>query len=362
MEKDKKQKEEEHFHGIAKKAGLPPGALIYVGKKGDFKPALEAISYTEENFSKSQPFTAQDVKAALDNPGITWITLYGIHEAGLVAEMGEIFDLHPLLLEDILDTTQRPTSELFEDYIFISLKMMSWDKKTKTIHSEQLSIVLRENCVVLFEEKPGDIYGGLRERIELGKGLLRSKKADYLMYRLIDDTVDQYFVIGEKLHVKVERLENEILLQPQEHHMKELMALKKQLMRLRRSILPLRDNVHIIERSNHKLISPDTAPYLHDVSDHVKEVIEMLDMYRESVTNLMDLHMSTTSNQMNQVMKVLTVIATTFIPLTFIVGIYGMNFNNMPELSSPYGYFIVWAIMIAVAGGLIYYFKRKKWL
>ena len=181
------------------------------------------------------------------------------------------------------------------------------------------------------------------------------------MYRLIDDAVDQYFVIGEKLHIKIERLETEILLQPEEHHMKELMALKKQLMRLRRSILPLRDNVLIIERSNHKLISEDTAPYLRDVSDHVKEVIEMLDMYRESVTNLMDLHMSTTSNQMNQVMKVLTVIATTFIPLTFIVGIYGMNFTNMPELTNPYGYFIVWGIMIAVGAGLIIYFKRKKW-
>lgn len=357
-----KKKDDEHFLGSAKKAGLPPGALIYVGKRGNFTPALDAISYSPESFSRSQPLTPSDVRDTLKSEHITWITLYGIHEAGLVAEMGDILQLHPLLLEDILDTTQRPTSELFEDYIFLSLKMMSWQKKTRTINSEQLSIVLSHNSIVIFEEKPGDIYEGLRDRIEKGKGLIRSKKADYLMYRLIDDAVDQYFIIGEKLQLKIEKLETEILVQPEEKHMPELLALKKQLMRLRRSILPLRDNVSLIERSKHKLISEDTAPYLSDVSDHVKEVIEMLDMYRESVTNLMDLHMSTTSNQMNQVMKVLTVIATTFIPLTFIVGIYGMNFTEMPELSNPYGYGIVWLVMIAVAAGLIFYFKRKKWL
>ncbi|MDG1260587.1 MAG: magnesium/cobalt transporter CorA [Flavobacteriales bacterium] len=357
-----KKQDEEHFLGSAKKAGLPPGALIYVGKKGNFTPALDAISYTTDNFSRSRPLTPADVKHILKNDGTTWITLYGIHEAGLVAEMGEILQLHPLLLEDILDTTQRPTSELFEDYIFLSLKMMSWQKKSKTIQSEQLSIVLSRNSLVIFEEKPGDIYENLRERIEKGKGILRSKKADYLMYRLIDDVVDQYFIIGEKLQLKIEHLESEILVRPEEAQMHQLLALKKQLMRLRRTILPLRDNVTLIERSNHKLISKDTPPYLRDVSDHVKEVIEMLDMYRESVTNLMDLHMSTTSNQMNQVMKVLTVIATTFIPLTFIVGIYGMNFTNMPELSNPYGYATVWLVMIVVAAGLIAYFRKKKWL
>jgi magnesium transporter len=362
MNDNHKKLSQDGVHGGARKAGLPPSSLVYVGNAYDFTAHLEAIVYDSNSCTETAAKNAFDAKSLIPEKGVAWITLYGIHDVDMVSEIGKEFKVHSLLLEDILDTTQRPTSEVFDDHIYFSLKMLSWDDHKKNLHFEQVSLILGERYVILFQEKPGDIYDGIRERLRTGKGIIRGKSADFLVYRLIDTLVDQYFIVAEKLHERIESLEGEILKQPDSSHMQRLLKTKKQLMRLRRSIVPLRENVASLERSSHRLIEADTMPYIRDVSDHIKEVIEMLDMYRETVTSLIDMYMTSSSNQMNQVMKVLTVISTIFIPLTFITGLYGMNFENMPKLKWKYGYFAVWGIIVLATGGLLYYFRRKTWL
>ena len=346
----------------SKKAGLPPGTLVYIGREVDFKPELEILSYTHETAEIHKPLTPAEAKAVALSEGVAWVTLFGIHDVEMVGQMGKEFGIHALILEDILDTTQRPTSEVFEDSLFFSLKMHKLSAKKGGFLTEQISVVLRDGQVLLFQQRPGDIYDGIRQRILAGKGVIRKKGADFLVYRLIDTVVDQYFVIAEALAEKIERLETEIIQAPEETQMTRLLKLKKQLLKLRRNIVPLKDNVGLLERSQHRMIKDETLPYLKDVSDHIKEVIEMLDLHRETVTGLIDLYMSTTNNQMNEVMKVLTVITSIFIPLSFIAGIYGMNFVNIPELSHPNGYFILWGAMGAVTLLLLIYFRRKKWL
>lgn len=352
--------DDEGIVGGARKAGLPPDTLVYVGKAEAFKPQFEVVQFGPSSAQVLKPKKVVDVKTHADNEEVAWVTLFGLHKTALVAEMGEAFKIHHLLLEDVLDTTQRPTSEVFPHQLFFSLKMVQWKKKN--LHYEQISIVLSDRKVILFQERPGDIFDGIRQRIVQGKGVIRHRGADYLLYRLIDTVVDQYFLIAEQLSSRIEKLEAEVLQDPQEAHMNRLIKTKKQLLKLRRTILPLRDNVGRIERQQHDLILEETRPYFRDVSDHINEVIEMLDMYRETVTSLIDLYMSSASNQMNQVMKVLTVIATIFIPLTFIVGIYGMNFEHMPELHYKWAYPTVWVVMIVISVGLLVFFRKKKWI
>lgn len=352
--------DDEGIVGGARKAGLPPDALVYVGKTEAFKPKFEVIQFSAQHAEVLKPKVVEEVKKHAENEACAWVTLFGLHKTELVAQMGDAFNIHHLLLEDILDTTQRPTSEVYPHQLFVSLKMVQWKKKN--LHYEQISIVLADRQVVLFQERPGDIFDGIRQRIVQGKGVIRHRGADYLLYRLIDTVVDQYFLIAEQLSTRIERLETEVLQDPLETHMNRLIKTKKQLLKLRRTILPLRDNVARIERQQHDLIREETRPYFRDVGDHINEVIEMLDMYRETVTSLIDLYMSSASNQMNQVMKVLTVIATIFIPLTFIVGIYGMNFDHMPELHYKYGYPAVWVVMIVISVGLLIFFRKKKWI
>ena len=348
--------------GGVKKAGLPPDALVFVGKAGDFKPELEAIVYNSERAEQFNPKSVDEARKIADHEGVSWVTLFGVHDADLVGEMGNAFNIHSLLLEDILDTTQRPTSEVFEDSLFFSLKMLKWEEDKKHIRFEQVSVVLAEHVVLLFQEQPGDIFDGIRQRILTGKGVIRSKGADFLVYRLIDTVVDQYFITAEHIAQRIEKLEMEIMREPNAMHMTRLLKIKKQLLRLRRSIVPLRDNVSLLERSQHRFIHRSTLPYIRDVGDHIKEVIEMLDMYRETVTSLIDLYMTSTNNQMSQVMKVLTVITSIFIPLSFIAGVYGMNFEYMPELQQKYGYFWLWGVMALITIAMLLFFRRKKWL
>ncbi|WP_306639895.1 magnesium/cobalt transporter CorA [Sanyastnella coralliicola] len=348
--------------GGAQKAGLPPGALVFIGKPQNFEPHLEVITYTSEGAQQHEIATVSEAAELAKTEGVAWVTLFGIHKAEIVGEMGKNFGIHALMLEDILDTTQRPTSEVFGNLLFFSLKMLQWSETRRGITFEQVSFVLGPGHVLLFQDRPGDIFDGLRNRIISGKGQLRQRKGDFLVYRMIDTVVDQYFVAAEKIADRIERLEADIMREPREVHMSRLMKMKKQLLQMRRTIIPLRDNVGLLERSQHPLISPETLPYLRDVNDHIKEVIEMLDMYRETVTGLIDLYMSRTSNKMNEVMKVLTVVTSIFIPLSFFTGVYGMNFDNIPELHEKYGYFILWGVMISITIGMLIFFRRKKWL
>jgi magnesium transporter len=346
---------------VTAKAGLPPGSLIYVGHEHDFATSIEAIEFSTEFFSRAKSEEINELKTTQTDTTL-WMSVFGLHDVDRIEAIGQRFHLHHLLLEDVLNTAQRPTADLYDDTFFMSMKMVYWDEATKSVRSEHISAVLQAQLVILFQEKPGDIFDELRSRIENGKGVIKSRGADYLYYRIMDTAVDQYFVIIEKLHQRVERIEADILKKPDQRQMARLISLKKQILHLRGTIVPLRDHLALLERVDRSILKKETLPYLSDLSAHVKEVIDSMDLERETIMGLIDLYLSASGQQMNNVMKVLTVISTIFIPLTFIVGIYGMNFDHMPELHHAYAYPIVWGIMIGLTAGLLLLFRRKGWL
>lgn len=346
----------------ASKVGLPPGSLVYTGSAGGFDPVIEQISFNTEHFKRLSRVEKDALNLGDDKHTVQWITLFGIHQNDPVEHLGKLLGLHPLLLEDVLNVAQRPNAELYEDTFFLSLKMLRWDEQARKIHREHLSMVLQEGKVVLFQEVQGDIFDDIRQRLELGKGLIRMRGADYLFYRLIDTCVDEFFPVLEHYTRRLLKLESEILSDPIPAHMTKLVNIKKQLLSLRADMLPLRDHVTLFERLDRSILHKDTVPYIRDLASHIREVIETIDLQRETVAGLIDLYMSASNQQLSNVMRVLTVIATIFIPLTFVVGIYGMNFDHMPELHTKWGYPMVWAVMILITLGLLLFFKRKKWL
>src|SRR3989344_6762782 len=263
-------------------------------------------------------------------------------------------------MEDIAHTMQRPKKEDFENYIYIVVKMLHFD--ADAVDVEQVSLILGENFVISFQEREGDVFDAVRERIRSGKGVIREKGADYLTYRLLDALVDNYFVILEKVGDSIESLESELLTNPTLGTLKKINSLKRELIFLRKSVWPLREVVGGVEKGESRLIKKGTLIYFRDVYDHTIQIIEAVETFRDMLSGMTDLYLSTVSNRMNEIMKVLTIIATIFIPLTFVVGVYGMNFQYMPELSWKYGYFLVLALMLAIFGGMMLYFRGKKWL
>jgi magnesium transporter len=343
------------------KAGLPPGALVHIGKHKNSKISIDIIEFDEKNY---QEFIAENVEDSFkfkDTEKVAWINVNGLNDVDAIAKIGAHFQLHPLLLEDVLNTNHRPKMEEFEDSIFITLKMLGVSKNNDAIISEQVSFVLTRNWVISFQELKGDIFDGLRERIKEAKGNVRYKGVDYLLYRLIDTIVDNYFFVTEYLSEKIEVLEEKVLIHPERDTLVEIQRLKKQLIDLRKVVSPLRDTIGTLHKDT-DLIKEETRRYLRDVYEHIIQVNESIDSQRDLLASIMDLYLSGVSNKMNQVMQLLTIISTIFIPLTFIAGIYGMNFAFMPELQYKYGYFIVWGIMLIIFALMIYFFRRKKWL
>lgn len=345
----------------SKKIGLPPGSLVYIGHNPGFEPYIEHYAFDAHQAVSHSYLKTSDVKPD-NNPEQThWITLFGVHEASVIEHIGQTFQLHHLLLEDVLNTTQRPTAELYDDTLFASMKMVAWDAHRNRFTEEHISMVLKGNTVLLFQERPGDVLDDIRQRIETGKGVLRSRGADYLFYRILDAVVDHYYLIGEQLNDLVEKLENDILMKPRQTQMRQLLLYKKMLLNLRTIAAPMRDHVALTERLDRSIVKKETLPYLRDLNAHVKEVIEIIDVSREAANGLIDLYLSASNQQLNQVIRLLTVISTIFIPLTFIVGVYGMNFK-MPEYESPYGYPIVWGVMVAIALLLLIVFRKRRWI
>ncbi|QCX38505.1 magnesium/cobalt transporter CorA [Aureibaculum algae] len=346
----------------SKKAGLPPGSITYIGKERSEAAILEMISYNPQELSKVKYDTCAELHKYMQPNSVNWINVDGIHNYQLINEFHDIFKLDNLLLEDVSNTNQRPKVEEYENYLFLSLKMLRYDEVEKTIDSEQISLVLSKDYVISFQEKTGDVFGHIRERIEAPKGQIRSKKNDYLFYSLIDSIVDNYFIAIENIGNDLEDLEDEIFNDPSQKSLQKIHAYKNVLLVLRRSIYPLRESVNKLLRDNDKFISPRNIKYFNDVHDHTIQIIDILESYRDVVSGLKDSYLSSLSLKMNQVMQVLTIMATIFIPLTFIAGIYGMNFETIPELKWEYGYYYFWAISIAIGIGLLFYFKKKKWL
>jgi magnesium transporter len=346
----------------SKKTGLPPGTPVYVGERKDEKVRISVMDYDELKYQEKEVKDVEECFQFKDTSTVTWINIDGIHQVDIIEKIGRNFDLHPLIQEDIVNTEQRPKIEDFGNYIYIVLKMVYHDENDGDIKIEQVSLILGENFVISFQEKEGDIFNHVRERIRNGKGRIRNMKADYLAYSLLDAVVDNYFFILEKSGEKIEELEDKVVSQPKPETLQEIHKLKRGMIFLRRSVWPLREVISNLERGESALIQESTRIYLRDVYDHTIQVIDSVETFRDMLSGMHDTYLSSISNRMNEIMKVLTIIATIFIPLTFVAGIYGMNFKFMPELDWRWGYFAVWLIMVAVAVLMIFYFKKKKWL
>lgn len=351
-----------HLKRVSEKIGLSPGSLYFVGNKKTENFKLYLMDYDENNLSEKQVEKIEDCFPFKETPSVTWLNVDGLHETEYIEKLGKHYNIHPLVLEDVLNTNQRPKIEIFDDYIFFSIKMLRFNEEDSTLDSEQVSIILGKNYVISFQEKPGDIFDPLRERIRKGKGRLRKMNPDYLTYAILDIVIDYYFMILEKIGEKIEKFEEDLLVHPKRETLNEIYGLKREVLYLRKAIWPLRESIAKLERSESSLVHPETIPYLRDLYDHAIQVIDTVETSRDLLSGMLDLYLSSISNKMNEVMKVLTIIATIFIPLTFIAGIYGMNFDNMPELHWHLGYYVILGLMFIVGIIMVLFFRRKNWL
>lgn len=346
----------------SKKKGLPPGTLVHIGEKRTGDVRITVIDYDDKQVNELEIKNIDQCIPFKDKPTVTWINVEGLHKSEIIQKIGDCYGLHPLVLEDILNTDQRPKIEDYKDYLYIVLKMLHAANGGGSV-IEQISLILGPNFVISFQEGiEGDAFGPVRERIRSGKGRIRGMGADYLAYSLIDAIVDNYFAVLEGFGEKIEAIEDELITNPDMRTLHNIHQLKRELLFLRKSVWPLREVVDVMERGGSALIQDSTVLYLRDVYDHTIQVIDTIEISREMLSGMLDIYLSSISNRLNETMRFLTIIGTVFIPLTFIVGIYGMNFEFMPELKWRYGYFAVLAVMAAIGVLMFLYFKKKKWL
>ncbi len=352
-----------HFHKKRSvKTGLPPGSLVHIGDESSKAVHISVIGYgpdsvVERYFEQVDQYLA----SPCDSP-VVWVNIEGVHDVELIRVLGETHTFHPLVLEDIVNTVQRPKIEDYGEYLFIVLKMLHQDGKSD-FNSEQLSIILGSDYIFTFQEgMAGDVFDPVRDRIRNGKGKIRSMGADYLAYSLIDAIVDGYFSILEGFGERIVDVEEELALTPDQKALHRINAMKKEIIFLRKTVWPLREAISFLERGDSHLLHASTRLYFRDVYDHTVQVIDTVETYRDLLSGMLDLYLSNISNRTNEVMKFLTVIGTIFMPLTFLVGVYGMNFKHFPELEWKNGYFFLWGVMISVALFMVIYFRRKRWL
>lgn len=344
----------------ALKLNLPPGSLIHQGEKRTHKTNISLLGFNQEGYLEEEVDTVETLD--LESKQTSWININGVHDKVILEQIRKTYDIHPLIMEDVMNTYQRPKAEEFEDHLFVTLKMISYNKELKEVDFEQVSFILGEQYVLSFQEKDGDIFNPIRERIRKNKGQLRRKNADYLLFALLDIVVDNYFNVLEEIGLEVDDMEEIVLENPPKDFLTTLHQFKRQSSTLRKSIFPLREAIGFIVKGESEHVEESTIKYYRDAYDHTISVIESVEVHREVLGSLKDIYLSSLSNKMNNIMKVLTIMASIFIPLTFIAGVYGMNFKNMPELNYEYGYYIVWGIMIVCLVGMLWWFKRKDWL
>lgn len=355
----KKKKIIPKFSRSKSKLGKAPGHISYVGSRDKVPSHLQLITYNENDFQQREvPYIKLPIKNELET---SMLNVVGISDEDAINSIGIHYNLNNLLLEDVMDTLQRPKVDEYEDHLFGVFKMLYLDT-TKQIKIEHVSLILLDKQVLIFQETDDDVFNGVRERIINKYGRIRSRGADYLFFALLDAIVDNYYVALDDVREELESLEEEVYENPTKETARKIQTLKKEILRIRKWVFPVKEIVNRLLTTEHQLIQEDTKLFLRDTFDHCMEINEDIVLYREMVTSLMEMYMTNMSNKMNEVMKVLTVIASIFIPLTFIAGIYGMNFTNMPELNSPYGYPLVWASFFIIGLGLLIYFKKKGWL
>ncbi|GAA0872120.1 magnesium/cobalt transporter CorA [Gangjinia marincola] len=339
-----------------------PGTAVYVGNKEQHNLHIEVFDYDKERYEERILEHVDEAFSFEDEQTITWINLNGLNYVQDIERLGKHYDLHPLTIEDIANTSQRPKIEEFEDYTYLVLKMLYYNEQNELV-IEHISFVLGSNYVISFQEADGDVFDEVRNRIRNLKGRVRNSGADYLQYVLMDAIVDHYFTLLEVMSDNIESLEDALFESSENEGLaQEIQELKREVLRVRRAVVPLREVISRISKSDSDLFTEKTNIFINDLYDHIIQVSESIDLYREMTWGLMDMYMTTISNKMNEVMKVLTIISTIFIPLSFFAGLYGMNFEHMPELDYRYGYFILLGIMGLAVIGMLYYFKRKKWL
>ncbi len=347
---------------IRSKVGKAPGTLVYLGERDLEEISIVATEYDPEYYNRSTLSSIDELNSLIQNKPPErklWINICGI-PVNEIEQIGKSLNIHPLTLEDILNTYQRPKIEYYEDYIYSVSKFLSLEN-SKILKEEQVNIILKDNLVISIQELKSDLFEMVYERIRLGSNIFRKAKCDYLFYVLNDIIIDHYFIITEEFSDYIDDLQERLLDSPHSDDLSEIRRLKKEVQKARQLIIPMRENMNSLLRRESGFITETSVPYLRDASDHMIQIYENTDVLRDSIMTLLDIYLSSISNKMNQVMKVLTIIATIFIPLTFIAGIYGMNFTNMPELQWEYGYFAVLIVMLVIGIAFGLFFKRKHW-
>jgi magnesium transporter len=346
----------------SKKSGLPPGTLVYVGDKKGTNSQITLFDYDANQCAVKELSRAEECAAFKGTPTVTWINVDGLQQIDKLERIGQIFGLHSLVMEDILNTDQRPKVEDHGDYLYVVMKMLSYDAERQEINIEQLSLVLGADFLLTFQDKPGDVLDAVRERIRQAKGRIRKLGADYLLYALMDAVVDNYFVVLERLGDKVEQAEEIVTVNPRQDTLQMIHRLKSEMIFLRKAVWPLREVTAGLLRDESGLVNEATGIYLRDLADHLIQIADSVDAYRDLLANMQDVYISTISNRTNGVMKVLTLFSAIFMPLTFITGIFGMNFKHFPELDWYYGLPATVLVMLLLGLAMLWYFKRKKWL
>ncbi len=342
--------------------GLAPGQLVFVGEKKTDEVQVRLMDYGPETLLEEDLEELEGGEAALHTSTVSWINVNGLHDIERIRRLGTIFGLHPLLLEDILNTGQRPKLDETDAGVFVVLKMLRYDAQAEEVISEQLSLVIGPTWLLTFQERPGDVFEPVRKRIRKVQGRLRVTGVDYLAYALLDTVVDNYIHIIETLGSRVEDLDVAVTTEPDPSILTQIQDLRREMSFMRKSMRPAREAILHLSKLDTDLIKAETGPFLKDLLDNTTQATEAIDTYREMLSDVLNIYNSSLSNRMNDIMKVLTIFAAIFIPLTFIAGIYGTNFEYVPELHYRYGYFIFWGVMVVVAIGMLVYFRRRKWL
>ena len=344
------------------KPGAAPGVLVHTGRRKMEAARIRLLEYDRERLRGEEPADVAECLSVRDDPGVGWVNVDGLHETDLLATLRDHFGLHLLVMEDVVTVGQRAKVEEYDGYLFVVLPMLSFHEETGSIEVEQLSLILGPTWVLTFQEREGDVFEPVRDRLRTAYGKIRQRGADYLAYALTDAVVDRYYGILERLGDVAEELDHEVMEDPGPEVMHRINHLKRELLLLRKSVWPLREALGTLVRTESELVTETTQVFLRDVHDHAVQVIDTVEILRDVAGGMMDLYLSTLGQKTNEVMKVLTVMASIFIPLTFIAGIYGMNFQHMPELGQPWAYPALWGVMLVVGGGMVWYFKRKGWL
>lgn len=346
----------------SRKTGLAPGTPVFIGEVKVEEVSLSLINYNQEDVSLKKIEEDLLDEKIVPSKNTNWLNINGLHKLETIRKVCERWNIHGLVTEDIVNTMHRPKIEFFDNYIFVIAKMHTYNKDNNSLESEQVSFILVDNTVITFQERPGDVFGELRKRIKDGKGRIRKLKADYLLYCLLDSLVDSYYNLLEEIDNELDTFEQNVISNPNPDALQGFFSLKRSLLYLRKSVWPLREITSQLAKGDNELINTKTLPYLRDLYDHVIQVVDTVETFRDLANGLTEMYLSIVNNKMNEVMKVLTVCASIFIPLTFIVGVYGMNFEYIPELKWRSSYFVLWGIMISLTIGLIVFFKKKKWL